>query len=72
LDIRTFIDYWNAITVIEARNKLVDLNVLITSNSNKQVVKKLVKELEKQAYPMRKSKGKKLSNKDLMDILSKR
>jgi hypothetical protein len=33
---------------------------------------KFIKELEKQAYPMRKSKGKVLSNKDLMDILSKR
>lgn len=33
---------------------------------------KFYKELEKQAYPMRKSTGKKLSNKDLMDILSKR
>lgn len=37
-----------------------------------KVRSKFYKELEKQAYPMRKSKGKVLSNKDLMDILSKR
>ncbi|HNC40335.1 MAG TPA: hypothetical protein PK522_00975 [Nitrosomonas sp.] len=72
LDIRTFIDYWNAVTVIEARERLVDLNVAMIPHAEDKDRKKFYKELEKKAYPVRKSTGKKLTNKELMDILSRR
>lgn len=58
--------------MIEARQRLVDMNIAMMPHVDDKTRQKFYKELEKQAYPMRKSTGKKLSNKDLMDILSKR
>ena len=72
LDVNTFYDYWNAVTVIEARERLVDLNVAMMPHVDQKARDKFYNGLEKQAYPVKKSKGKKLSNKELADILSRR
>jgi hypothetical protein len=70
--VHTFIEYWQAITVIEARNALVNLNIAMMPHVEDKTRSKFFKELEKQAYPVRKSEGKKLSNKELVELLSKR
>lgn len=72
LPIETFMEYWQAITVIEARQRLVDLNIMMMPHVDDKTRSKYYKELEKQAYPVRKSEGKKISNKELLDLLSRR
>lgn len=73
LSVHTFLEYWHSITVIEARHNLVNLNIAMMPHVDDKARSKFYKELEKQAYPVRKSnQGKKLSNKELMDILSRR
>lgn len=72
LSIHTFIEYWQAITVIEARNTLINFNVSMMPHVDDKTRSKFYKELEKQAYPVRKSEGKKLSNKELIELLTKR
>lgn len=72
LPVHTFLEYWHAINVIEARERLVDLNISIMPNADEKTRSKYYKELEKQAYPMRKSEGKRISNKDLAEILARR
>jgi hypothetical protein len=72
LSIQTFLEYWHAISVIEAREKLVELNISMMPNVDDKTRSKFYKELEKQAYPMKQLKGKKLTNKELADILARR
>jgi hypothetical protein len=72
LSVQTFLEYWHAINVIEAREKLVEINALMMPHVDDKARTKFYKELEKQAYPMKQSKGKKLTNKELAEILARR
>lgn len=72
LDVHTFLEYWHAITVIEARANLVNINLLMMPHVDDKTRSRFYKELEKQANTVKKSSSKKLSNKELMELLSRR
>ena len=47
---KTFIDYWNLITPIEAQGALLDLQVSSYSNMKPESQKKIYRELKQKAY----------------------
>jgi hypothetical protein len=62
-------DFWNAITVIEARETLREISVACFPHSSKKGQDKLLKDLNRQAYPEAKASPNKVSNAELNKIL---
>lgn len=72
LPVDVALDYWHSITAIEARQALVQANLIMMPHVDGKERERYHKELEKLANPVRKSQGKKLTNKELMEVLSRR
>lgn len=73
LDVITAEDYWNAITILEAQEMLIKFKIQDWSQMKDADRKKLFRQVDLMAYPKKQAQGgKKVSNKELMEILTKR
>lgn len=72
LDLATAYEYWNAIDVLEAGEVLLEFTTNDYPHLNDKSRKDLFKKFESKLKPVRKSEGKKLTNKELMELLARR
>ena len=61
--------YWEAITIIEARQKLLDISSYSFPNLKKSDREKIHRELHRQAFPARFKETKALKLSDLANVL---
>lgn len=64
--------YYDSMSAIKARETLTQYNVMMAQHWSKADRDKFVNGLVKQSNPVRKSKGVKISNKELMEVLVRR
>jgi len=72
LDVQTANEYWSAIDYLEANEVLLALTIGDYPHLKEDARKAIFKRFENKTKTVRKSESKKLSNKELMDILSRR
>jgi hypothetical protein len=72
LDVQSANQYWQCIDQIEAGEVLLQFTIQDYPTLLPEKRSQLFKMFEKRMKPMRKSEGKKLTNKELMEILSRR
>jgi hypothetical protein len=72
MDIHTAQSYWNAIDTIEAGEVLLDFTIHDYPNLKDDKRKELFKKFESRLNSVRKSDSKKVTNKELMQLLSRR
>jgi hypothetical protein len=72
MDIHTAQSYWNAIDTIEAGEVLLDFTIQDYPNLKDDKRKELFKRFESRLKSVRKSDSKRVSNKELMELLSRR
>lgn len=72
MDIHTAQSYWNSIDTIEAGEVLLDFTIQDYPNLKDDKRKELFKRFESRLKSVRKSDSKRVSNKELMELLSRR
>jgi hypothetical protein len=72
LDVQSANLYWQCIDQLEAGEVILSFTIHDYPNLTQDKREALFKRFEKRMNPVRKSEGKKLTNKELMQILSRR